>query len=225
MSLIQCDGCEKYIDDSTRRRLRVPTANLDLCELCYETESKLINEQSEQSTKFGEGIPLTEDEKILLNTDNEVIPEPLPASYTGYFAPFKIEENLNARLKHYVMEKHQEYFNQEIERNANLTIEQLRDRILELAEEYHGAETEAIRIKTKMHGASSQFNDLKDKLSDYEKKEIRENDKLYVPAPLANPLKQAAKRKKITKDAESNLRALFPNFNDEQITAILIGKK
>ena len=78
-----------------------------------------------------------------------ITPEQVSTKYTGDFAPYKVEADLNARLKRHVMEKHQEYFNQEIEANSELSIEELRDRILELAEEYHGVETEAIRVKTK----------------------------------------------------------------------------
>ena len=76
-----------------------------------------------------------------------------------------------------------------------------------------------------MHGASSRFNKLLEQLTENEKKELRDNDKRYIPAPLANPLKEHAKKKKIAASAADNLRALFPDFSDEQISAMLTGKK
>ena len=214
-SLTQCDNCETYVADSLIRKLRVPSGYLELCNKCFDNESRIRKESSDISSKSI--IPQTP------YTHN--IQEQVSTKYTGDFAPHKVELDLSSRLKRYVMEKHQEYFNQEIEENANLSVEQLRDRILTLAEEYHGAETEAIRIKTKMHGASSRFNKLLEQLTETEKSELRENDKRYIPTPLANPLKQIEKKQKLAASAEDNLRALFPNFTDEQITMMLTGKK
>ena len=215
-SLIQCDGCETYVDDSIIRKLRVPAGFLELCNKCFDEELRIRKESKPTPIDTSASPSAT-------NTYN--IQDQVSTKYTGDFAPHKVESDLNSRLKRFVMEKHQEYFNQEIEENVNLSIEQLRDRILTLAEEYHGVETEAIRIKTKMHGASSRFNKLLEQLTETEKGELRENDKRYIPAPLANPLKQIEKRHKIAASAEDNLRALFPNFTDEQITMMLTGKK
>ena len=207
--LTQCDNCEKYVDDSIIRKLKVPAGYLELCNSCYDTESTLRQDTPKQ---YSLDEPLTIDERV-------------STKYVGDFAPHKVETDLHNRLQRHVMENHKEYFNQEIEANSKLSIEELRDRILAFAEDYHGAEVAAIRIKTKMHGASTRFNQLLMKLTDTEKKELRESDKRYIPAPLANPLKQKEKRVKLANRAEDDLRKLFPDFTDEQITTMLTGKK
>lgn len=206
-SLTQCDVCETYVTTKIIRKLKVPSGYLELCNDCFDTES---------------AIPFHD-----YKTKSKIVhkPDTISTKYVGDFAPHKVTTDLHDRLKRYVMEKHQEYFNQEIKANANLSIEELRDRILKLAEDYHGAEANAIRIKTKMHGASTRFNELLTKLTDNERKELRENDKRYIPAPLANPMKQAEKKAKLVNKAESDLRKLFPNFSDEQIKNMLTGGK
>ena len=179
-SLTQCDICEEYIDTKKIRKLKIPTGYLELCHTCYNTESTTApTPPTKAPTKYE---PLTIDDKVSIK-------------YVGDFAPYKVENDVNDRLKNFVMDKHQEYFNQEVEANSSLSIEELRDRILQFAEDYHGAEAEAIRIKTKMHGASTRFNQLLNELTDTEKKELRESDKRYIPAPLANPMKQVEKRR------------------------------
>jgi len=122
---------------------------------------------------------------------------------------------------------HMEFFNQEIEEVKDLSIEELRARIEEMAEAYFGAEAEAIRKKTKMQAASQVFNDKTSKLSATERESLRVKDASYSPT-LVNPLKtkssavkKTASTAKTKKSLEDGLAALFGDKAEEAMKKLL----
>ena len=127
---------------------------------------------------------------------------------------------------------HMEFFNQEISEVKDLSIEELRARIEEMAEAYFGAEAEAIRKKTKLQAASQVFNDKSTKMTAEERDALRIRDASYAPV-LANPLKtRTPKQPKADKtpsasavnkkkSLEDGLAALFGDKAEEALKKLL----
>jgi len=217
---IPCDGCDKPLQRTEVRIFR----SLSLCAACF------ISENAALTTPV-----VSERTSASSNTIAVAAPAVALRPTTWKFSALAIQQEISKRIQDFISMNHMDFFNQEISEVKDLSVEELRTRIEEMAEAYFGAEAEAIRKKTKMQAASQVFNDKTSKLTIEEREAMRLRDSTYTPV-LANPLKsrkpRAAKAPGSTpaasvkgaatkKSLEDGLASLFGDRAEEALKKLL----
>lgn len=127
--------------------------------------------------------------------------------------PSTIVRDYVKALSDYTTTNHMSFFNQEVESISDLSLDEVRQRIITWAEALFGVDAEAARLRNKKTAAISVFQDKLKKLSETEKQAVLEQDKLYVvqPRKLANP----NKKPKVTRETSTAKRKPASTLQDD----------
>lgn len=111
--------------------------------------------------------------------------------------------------------KYQQFFNQVTEELTNMSIEDIREFIIQTDKNIFSKEADLLRERTRKQGAQVKFNAILEKMSLEDRNRLKITDDKFVAVgagaikKLANPLKQIEKKKKVKESLQTTLTALF----------------
>jgi uncharacterized protein YbcI len=202
-----CDSCSNSFSSEEIERVKSKNgAVLELCPDCAKLEHEALAAQAPEVKP-----------NLLQFTQQG------PQKNSGGVDFIEEEHKLSVKIQDFLKHNYMDFFNQEVTEIKELSIEQLKDRILAWSEEYFGKEADAIRVRVKKQAALSTFNARVSKLSESEKAALKEKDKNYAVAnkpvkPLADPMKALNQKKKAIKTIEEKGKAL--GLSDEAMAKL-----